>query len=246
MGVSKLLGFRVADGEELWNIFFHLAHVNLPSEVFSKGQCEENNEKFSEILSQFPTTSTFVTIFPNARDRRKMLWIGPLILCIFLALKSPPVWETYSIDQHFVTHEQGNNYICYAQEDFPTGDTPENPFDSTWHLLEDQIILLQVHSLHSDIREKGLGRYSHWGGGLYFSATDNSDPRTNGHAYSLKRPRLSWSRIVWCILALGCALVMAVHLPAKRTLRRVLFSCFVFSSVLMISRGGSSPERNKG
>src|SRR5262245_3787009 len=38
-------------------------------------------------------------------------------------------------------------------------------------------------ALHEDIRQMGQGRYSHLGGGLYFSTSDNSDPTTNGRAY---------------------------------------------------------------
>ncbi|WP_173983133.1 glycosyltransferase [Magnetospirillum sp. SS-4] len=41
------------------------------------------------------------------------------------------------------------------------------------------------HSLHDLIRQKGRGRYSHWGTTLYFSASDDSDPRSNGRRYTL-------------------------------------------------------------
>jgi hypothetical protein len=41
-------------------------------------------------------------------------------------------------------------------------------------------------ALHEDIRQMGQGRYSHWGGGLYFSTSDNSDPNTNGRKYILR------------------------------------------------------------
>ena len=45
------------------------------------------------------------------------------------------------------------------------------------------------HSAHSAVREEGLGRFSHWGSRLYFSTSDNSDPRTNGRKYSWKEVR---------------------------------------------------------
>lgn len=62
---------------------------------------------------------------------------------------------------------------------------------------------LRVDHMHSDIRGAGRGRYSPWGWTLYFSATDNSDPRTNNRAYVLilRRsllerfaPAAAWSR----------------------------------------------------
>jgi hypothetical protein len=49
---------------------------------------------------------------------------------------------------------------------------------------------LRAHSGHSDIEDKGGGLYSHWRDNknkvyVYFSTTDNSDPRTNNRVYSL-------------------------------------------------------------
>ncbi|GEM_PF-1462505 len=43
--------------------------------------------------------------------------------------------------------------------------------------------------LHDDIRALGGGRYSVWGDHLYFSTSDNSDPRTNGRSYLLRREK---------------------------------------------------------
>jgi hypothetical protein len=34
-----------------------------------------------------------------------------------------------------------------------------------------------------------MGRFSHWGDGLHFSASDNSDPRTNGRSYTIIVPQ---------------------------------------------------------
>jgi len=56
-------------------------------------------------------------------------------------------------------------------------------------LLEDGKPLGPPHQMHDVIRNKGSGRYSHWGTVLYFSTSDNSDPRANGRAYSIRVPR---------------------------------------------------------
>lgn len=45
-----------------------------------------------------------------------------------------------------------------------------------------------AHASHADIRENGKGRYSHWGSVLYFSASDCSNPLTNGRVYSAELP----------------------------------------------------------
>jgi len=56
-------------------------------------------------------------------------------------------------------------------------------------LLEDGKPLGPAHSAHADIRKEGGGRYSHWGARtLWFSASDNSDPRTNGREYKAVYP----------------------------------------------------------
>lgn len=44
------------------------------------------------------------------------------------------------------------------------------------------------NSIHSDIRQLGLGRYSFWQTSIYFSTSDNSDPRTNGRKYEIRKP----------------------------------------------------------
>lgn len=51
-------------------------------------------------------------------------------------------------------------------------------------VLEDGRPLQGAGSLHDEIRQQGRGRYSHWGNTIYFSSSDNSDPVSNGRAYS--------------------------------------------------------------
>jgi hypothetical protein len=52
-------------------------------------------------------------------------------------------------------------------------------------LLENGKTLGPAHSMHDDIRRLGKGRFCHWGSEIYFSASDNSDPRTNGCKYTV-------------------------------------------------------------
>ncbi|HZN39553.1 MAG TPA: hypothetical protein VFD82_12165 [Planctomycetota bacterium] len=42
------------------------------------------------------------------------------------------------------------------------------------------------HAPHKDIRELGLGRYSHWYDAVYFSTRDNTDPNRNRRKYCLR------------------------------------------------------------
>jgi glycosyltransferase involved in cell wall biosynthesis len=60
---------------------------------------------------------------------------------------------------------------------------------SLLRLFENGKPLLGPHHEHDTIRGLGQGRFSHWGNYLYFSASDNSDPRHNGRYYTIVAPR---------------------------------------------------------
>lgn len=64
------------------------------------------------------------------------------------------------------------------------GDANEAPRRSTVMLYEDGRPLGLSHSIHDHITRFGGGRFSHWGGRLHFSASDNSDPNTSGRRYA--------------------------------------------------------------
>ncbi len=64
------------------------------------------------------------------------------------------------------------------------GDGVQGGPESTLRLFEDGKELGPAHVAHKEIRELGQGRYSHWKDGIWFSTSDNSDPRTNGRKYT--------------------------------------------------------------
>jgi hypothetical protein len=76
--------------------------------------------------------------------------------------------------------------FCYNYNLGPLypGDGVKDVPPSTLRLFEDGKELAPAHVVHVDIREKGQGRFSHWITALYLSASDNSDPRTNGRKYT--------------------------------------------------------------
>ncbi len=79
--------------------------------------------------------------------------------------------------------EQGFCYNYTLGLLFPGDGMKEVP-PSTLRMFEDGRELGPAHAVHVDIRNQGQGRYSHWNTVLYFSASDNSDPRTNGRKYT--------------------------------------------------------------
>ena len=65
-------------------------------------------------------------------------------------------------------------------------DTPDNQNGSRAKLFENDVSLQPAHSVHNEIRTSGHGRFSDWDGTLYFSTSDNTDPRVNGRQYELR------------------------------------------------------------
>ena len=64
------------------------------------------------------------------------------------------------------------------------GDTGDEPQRSKLVLFEDGYPMRRAHEQHSTIAGTGRGAYSHWESHILFSASDNSDPNSNGRTYS--------------------------------------------------------------
>jgi len=84
-----------------------------------------------------------------------------------------------------ISHAGGFCYAASTPDDAPSGDDLLRPAVSFVRLFEDGLELGPAHSRHDDIRSRGRGQFSHWGRSLFFSSSDESDPRTNGRAYRL-------------------------------------------------------------
>ncbi|MFN8390803.1 MAG: hypothetical protein U0136_10975 [Bdellovibrionota bacterium] len=84
-----------------------------------------------------------------------------------------------------MTPEIGN---CYTAP-LPANLISDSEGCSKLQLLEDGKPLPGAHAVHADIRTQGKGMFSHWGACIFFSASDNSDPRTNGRQYTVKEVR---------------------------------------------------------
>ena len=68
-------------------------------------------------------------------------------------------------------------------------DTPDEPQRSPVIIFENGKPLGPAHSSQEDIEEIGLGRFSHSKrAGFFLSASDNSDPNTNGRNYWVVLP----------------------------------------------------------
>jgi hypothetical protein len=67
--------------------------------------------------------------------------------------------------------EAGLCWTCPVPTDCGAGDSREQPQGSNLRLFEDGCEIGPAHSIHDEIRQLGGGRFSHWGGRLYLSAS---------------------------------------------------------------------------
>jgi SAM-dependent methyltransferase len=85
--------------------------------------------------------------------------------------------------------EQGHCWIVSLPAGLAIGDSA-GMMSSGLRIFENEVELGPAHSAHAQIRELGRGTFSHWGTDLYFSTSDNTDPRRNGRTYSIIAPTI--------------------------------------------------------
>lgn len=109
-------------------------------------------------------------------------------------------------------------------------DSPRSSHASKLILYENDRPMGPSHSLHDDVRWNGHGAYSHWEGTLYFSASDNSDPRTNGRTYSVRYPVRISARAWGLLVFLEAAILFVLSSGGGLILLGGLF--FIFQGLL--------------
>ena len=101
-------------------------------------------------------------------------------------LKNMPAID-FVLPREHIFHEEGYCYI-YPFRTMAAKMFSYLPVYNHLILYEDGNPLPLGNALHEEIRRAGKGRYSMWYEQIYFSTSDNSDPRTNGRTYSVRVP----------------------------------------------------------
>jgi len=96
--------------------------------------------------------------------------------------QADPDFDEVVIKPEAITSEIGHCYIAHLGLGEGSG---------RFSLWEKDMRLGPGACLHDEIRTQGRGTYCVWGADLYFSTSDNSDPRVNGRTYLLRRGRKS-------------------------------------------------------
>ncbi|KXW55832.1 hypothetical protein [Ferrovum sp. PN-J185] len=87
-------------------------------------------------------------------------------------------------------HEQGYCWIADLPVEVPLGELEGSSKKSTLRLFENGVEMGPSSALHSQIREIGLGAYSHWGKDLYFSSSNNTNPSKKKYQITIEDPCL--------------------------------------------------------
>jgi len=99
------------------------------------------------------------------------------------SVQSTTITEQGTLDLSRLKKDSGFAY--YLERKFSiAGDSEKFPTSSTLRLFENGKELGPAHTAHKNIRKHGKGSFSHWGNTLYFSSSDNTDPRRNGRKYT--------------------------------------------------------------
>ena len=95
------------------------------------------------------------------------------------------VWINHALSPSDIIHDGGYGYrVAFSA----SGYSDREQFPSPLEIYQDGTLLNKPHAAHQEIRTLGEGRYSHWNKDLFFSASDNSDPRSAQHHYQVRYP----------------------------------------------------------
>jgi hypothetical protein len=112
---------------------------------------------------------------------------GFATIAVAVALQATAVIPLFGFDTRPIAtpaHELGYAYIAPVEHSWSSAFS-----DQRAYVTENGRRLGPANSQHADIRNIGRGAFSFWHDGLRFSASDNSDPTSNGRAYVMHVPK---------------------------------------------------------
>src|SRR5882724_4430977 len=113
-----------------------------------------------------------------------------------------PLWRMAQLTD--IQHENGSAYLA-ATHDAELSSHEKPSLAEVWE--EGRQLAGPSNALHDDIRKIGIGRYSFWHAQVYFSTSDNSDPRTNGRHYRIHYPWILGKVGAFALYALAILIV---------------------------------------
>lgn len=149
---------------------------------------KQNMQSKKRLVNKVILTSLLLTViigFTNCKkSESELLSPSDSLITDTNIISALPTTKGVVLNLSSSLFKSDGGFAYRLKETIAGGDTDQAPQQSALKLYEDGIALVQAHSLHDDIRNIGKGRYSHWGTTVIFSASDNTDPRTNGKKYT--------------------------------------------------------------
>jgi hypothetical protein len=162
------------------------------------------------------------------------LWLGLIVGLILLALALWLAGLTHPVSALITASEmepaQGHSFRAALKDrvGWPwalVGDQADKPPLSDLRVLEDGRTLSPARAWHAEIMERGAGAFSHWRSHVFFSSSDNSDPRTNSRSYSFTATARIQPSIIHGVIYMGYAFIaIALMGLAIRFRQRALIS----------------------
>src|SRR3569832_688628 len=105
-----------------------------------------------------------------------------LAVLLHMSAVLPLSWSEVHIDK-IEPEPESSAYLSPIE---PPGE--EQIWRSGYRLREIGVLLMPRTDIIDAVRTQGHGTWAYWRGGLWFSASDGTDPRSNGRTYILERP----------------------------------------------------------
>jgi len=178
------------------------------------------SNKFSFELKYFKWSKTISGLSVLIAACLSFFYFGPSI-----------IGSNYIINPKSIRPDNGDAYyLNFSKLNYSDADGILSPLQ----IFENETILDKPHAIHNDIRFKGQGRFSHWRNGVYFSATDNSDPRINNRVYRIHIP---WKPSGWILLIAItiCFIINVKFIWAKKSAFKTIWWNYLYKSLLYIN-----------
>ena len=132
----------------------------------------------------------------------------------------PLVWDRQEIDVEKARNPEGFMYVYNIGTD-KYSDTKF--WDAPAYLYENDVLLVQPHESQSLISEHGRGRYILREKVLFFSSSDNTNPKENQRQYTLEYPleiRIRYQIIIFSLAILGLLIEFFYFSPILKTISK--------------------------
>jgi lysophospholipase L1-like esterase len=152
--------------------------------------------------------------------RRSVAVIVALVWAVAIYASVVGLPFSHRIPAELIAHNDGVGFAVHLPRSSYLGGGLGREVDgmerqsSRARLFENDVELGPAHAPHASIRATGSGKFSDWEGRLYFSASDNSDPRSNGRTYVL-RDELTLSKRGFAKISIA-AVVMLLAMSLSR------------------------------